>query len=291
MFEEFDFTLLDDPGFKEDSVREELIYPLLRRLGYSASPPNQITRSPVLLHPYVYIGSKPHKINIVPDYLIKRDGQPFFILDAKRPSEEIVRGVNVEQAYSYAIHKDVRAEVFALCNGREFALFHISHWPALLTFSLADTENAWSKLAAIIGTDAVQREATFHPDLGIGMVYLGFAVDQADKKVVQIFSSLDIQTVARVDDETYSIQSRVGIDDTFFLGTFDFRREQLDAFVQCVEPPNVRKQMRHKLCHNPFTWRYDQDGAAWIGLACQLGDELLTNKDEQYIPFVVREFV
>ena len=46
MFEEFDFTLLDDPGFKEDSVRGELISPLLRRLGYSASPPNQITRRP-----------------------------------------------------------------------------------------------------------------------------------------------------------------------------------------------------------------------------------------------------
>jgi len=36
MFENFDFRLLDSPEFKEDSVREELITPLLHSLGYRA---------------------------------------------------------------------------------------------------------------------------------------------------------------------------------------------------------------------------------------------------------------
>jgi hypothetical protein len=37
IYENFDWTLLKTSGFKEDSVREELIAPLLKMLGYSAS--------------------------------------------------------------------------------------------------------------------------------------------------------------------------------------------------------------------------------------------------------------
>lgn len=291
MFEDFDFTLLDRPEFKEDSVREELILPLLKRLGYSASPPNQITRSPALIHPYVYIGSKRHRVHIIPDYLIKRDDKPFFILDAKRPSENILSGPNVEQAYSYAMHKDVKAEMFALCNGREFALFHVSHWPTLLHFQLSDTDASWPALARWVGTNAVRVDVTFLPDLGIGMTYLGFAVDSDGKKIVQLFTLIDIHLVARVDDEIYSIQSHIGIDESFFLGTFDFTRIQFDAFVEAVEPASVRDEIKSALTHSPFMWRYDQGGPALIGFSCELGDNVYQNKDEQYIPFIVRDFI
>jgi hypothetical protein len=37
MFTDFDFEILDDPDFKEDAVREELILPLIKRLGYSVT--------------------------------------------------------------------------------------------------------------------------------------------------------------------------------------------------------------------------------------------------------------
>ena len=69
LFRDFDFKLLDSLDFKEDSVREELITPLLHALGYQAHGEFQIIRSKSLLHPFVMIGSKNHKVNIVPDYL------------------------------------------------------------------------------------------------------------------------------------------------------------------------------------------------------------------------------
>jgi len=43
--EDFDFALLNSQDFKEDSVREEIIHPLLKALGYAASGPNRIIRS------------------------------------------------------------------------------------------------------------------------------------------------------------------------------------------------------------------------------------------------------
>ncbi|MFZ4402110.1 MAG: hypothetical protein ACOYO1_18920 [Bacteroidales bacterium] len=40
ILEGFDFKLLDNPEFKEDSVREEIIVPIIRGLGYSCEKPN-----------------------------------------------------------------------------------------------------------------------------------------------------------------------------------------------------------------------------------------------------------
>ena len=114
VLENFDFDLLDDPEFKEDSVREEIIVPIINELGYSSSKPNQIIRSRNLLHPYTSIGSQKKKIYIIPDYLFEVNGQPTWILDAKAPTEAIVKSKNVEQAYSYAIHNEVRVDFFRI---------------------------------------------------------------------------------------------------------------------------------------------------------------------------------
>jgi hypothetical protein len=71
----------------------------------------------------VYIGSVKKPITIIPDYLLQRDGENAWILDAKGPAEDISSGRHVEQAYSYAIHKDVRVPLYALCNGRRLLVF------------------------------------------------------------------------------------------------------------------------------------------------------------------------
>lgn len=291
MFEDFDFGLIDTPGFKEDSVREEIILPILRRLGYSASPPNQICRSISLQHPYVYIGSKKQNINIIPDYLIKRNDTNFFVLDAKSPSENISQGKNIEQAYSYAIHKDVRTQLFALCNGREFALYHVSHWPALLQFPVPEIDKHWRDLAAQIGSDIVRRDVTFLPDLGIGMLRFGLAHDANHKKVVHLYTLLDIHLVARVDEEIYSLQSYLKFDETAFLGTFDFSKALLPGFLEKVEPKEFRADIESALKANPFMWRSSPSDFAFVGLSCTVGDYVLSNEDEQYLPFEIKQFI
>src|SRR5712664_4742574 len=91
---EFDFTVLDSPDFKEDSVREEIVHPILKALGYGASGPNRIIRSKGLEHPFLTVGSRKMPITLIPDYLLTVDENFTFVLDAKAPAEEIKTGQN-----------------------------------------------------------------------------------------------------------------------------------------------------------------------------------------------------
>jgi DNA modification methylase len=153
--QDFDFSLLDSPDFKEDSVREAIIMPVLRSLGYSESRPNQIIRSKTLLHPFITIGSTRRPIQLIPDYLLSVSGNFAVVLDAKAPNEGIKSGDNMEQVYSYAIHPEIRAPYFALCNGREFALYDIQGQLPVLSFRLSELEDHWDDLLHYLSPAAV----------------------------------------------------------------------------------------------------------------------------------------
>ena len=122
LFGDLDFsTLKNDSTFLEDSVREVIILPLLKQLGYDNK---NIVRSLHLLHPYYKTGSrKKNKITLIPDYVLKSENNYAWVLDAKAPSEKIINDDNVLQVYSYASHKEICSTYFALCNGLEFALY------------------------------------------------------------------------------------------------------------------------------------------------------------------------
>ncbi len=149
--ENFDFNMLQDSEFKEDSVREEIIHPILKELGYSAGGLNRIVRSRSLSHPFVKTGSGDREIRIIPDYLLLAANKPAWVLDAKSPTQNITSGGNVEQTYFYAIHPDIRSRYFALCNGREFALFEREGEEMALYFQISEIEGYWQNLYQLLG--------------------------------------------------------------------------------------------------------------------------------------------
>lgn len=67
---DFDFSLLENKEFKEDSVREEVILPILKALDYSPSGKNKIIRSKTLSHPFVMVGTKRKKLTNYPRYFV-----------------------------------------------------------------------------------------------------------------------------------------------------------------------------------------------------------------------------
>ncbi|MDP3838416.1 MAG: type I restriction enzyme HsdR N-terminal domain-containing protein [Methylococcales bacterium] len=177
-FEEFDFSILNDPDFKEDSVREELITPLLKALGYSVFGENKIIRSKSLFA-HVNIGSQKQKINITPDYLLKVGDNISWILDAKHPKENILDGKHREQAFSYAILPNVKAYYYALCNGKEIIFFHIAKTEPVIHIFLSDIDNELNSIIKVLSPNFIKRHY-FTQQGDNGVLYLMDKMEELD---------------------------------------------------------------------------------------------------------------
>lgn len=156
LFKDTDFsTLRDNNDFKEDSVREVIISPLLEYLGYRQC---DIIRSKSLLHPFYKTGTqKKRPIKLIPDYLLKVDQNYAWVLDAKGPRESIYDQEYITQVYSYAVHPEICSIYFAICNGIEFALYNTrGDGKPLLTFHLEEIDFYLPELQKYLAPDRFQ---------------------------------------------------------------------------------------------------------------------------------------
>ena len=293
LFKGFDFSLFDSPDFKEDSVREEIIVPILTQLGYSASGLHKIIRSKNLEHPFVYIGTRKQNISIIPDYLLQFNEENFWILDAKSPKEDIERGKNVEQAFSYAIHKDVRVKYYALCNGKEFILFHVSKMPPIFFGRIDKINEWWSILDKIIGVSnrsIKNPDRVLKPDFGIYLLKTGLAINKKLEKNAQIFVELPIMTIAKIEDDLYSISSIIAsFEGDELMITLDFNKSQYLNLLVTLDQEN-KNRIEEGLKSQPFYKHFFSPNDCQVSLKCYISDRVFTNDDESYCPFIVEKF-
>jgi hypothetical protein len=298
LFGDFDFELLDHPEFGEDSVREELIVPLLTGLGYSASPPYRIIRSKKLEHPFVYFGTVKKEITIIPDYILERDGRYSWILDAKAPKENVDTGKNVEQAYSYAMHRDVRVPLYGLCNGRKLIVFHVLEEKPIIDVPLQDINAAWSEIVTILGCKSAWPgglRPDFLPDFGIALSKAGLAADSAGKKYSQMFIGLPIMMIARVEDSLYTMSTPIGsvlVDENEqpCMASFDFDASLYQKFLDQLDP-SLAEQVKFALSRQPYDVKFSATMAPQLTFSAELGDRTHRNQNESYRPFIVERFI
>ena len=147
MFEDFDFNLLNTKNFKEDSVREEIISPVLKALQFpSEEKKRSVDRSKLLR---ATVGSK--ETAIYPDYLLREENRYVLVLEAKSPGQNIRAGKHVAQVLSYSINSEVNCSCYALCNGHEWTFFkrHEPYKP-LLIFQTKEIESQLKEIIAFI---------------------------------------------------------------------------------------------------------------------------------------------
>lgn len=109
---------LDD--FVEQDVREEIIAPILRALGYRKESMFSVIREV----PLRIVGKL-----LKPDYSLTLWEEDFWIVEAKRPSA--TRGsfgyAELRQALEYAAHPDINAALLVLCDGHAIEIFDREH--------------------------------------------------------------------------------------------------------------------------------------------------------------------
>ncbi len=147
-----DFPALPFDRMNEADVREEVISPLIRSLGYRTGTENNVVREQGLRYPRQYLGRKdPARdpgLRGKADYILEVKGRVRWVIEAKAPGVEL--GPNdSEQAWSYANHPEVRAVYYALCNGWQLSIYSTSHGPnsgALLKIDYSALAENWARV-------------------------------------------------------------------------------------------------------------------------------------------------
>lgn len=286
VLEGFDFKLLDNSEFQEDSVREEIIIPIIKGLGYSANKPNQIIRSRKLLHPFVSIGSIKKDIYIIPDYLFEVDGNAAWILDAKAPKEEIIKSKNVEQAYSYAIHSEVRVNFFALCNGKEFVLFNIEKIDPILHFPIQALPVYWETLKKYVSPEKVFTENHFKlaKDFGLHLKRLGY-----DGFESLIIPDVPVTQIAQLNPKMFTLSGGIKTEEDRYVVTFDFGQEVFEQLHGKI--PDKAFELLSKQDSNKRQVVNFADTVYKITIDCRIGKELQENEVEIFLPFIINRII
>lgn len=168
------FTPLSFEKFNESDVREEVIAPLLRRLGYKTGGENNITREQLLRYPKISLGRKDPKkdpeLRGKADYIMEVGGRLRWVLEAKAP--EVAIDVDaIEQAWTYSNHTEIRAIYFVLCNGRTLSVFRTVHAPdadALLSLNYEELETKFQLLTNLLSPEALMRDfPSLEVDVGL----------------------------------------------------------------------------------------------------------------------------
>jgi hypothetical protein len=280
MFSNFDRSLLDDPQFKEDSVREVIIVPILTRLGYHPTGDACVVRSRALDHPFIYVGTRKQPLTMVPDYTLLYQDKPVLILDAKRPTESILSIASVQQAYSYAVHPEIKCQHFALCNGKDLTVFDVDHNKPLLSIPFEEFESKWTEIEKFLAPRFLLKPALrrFAPDLGLAFTRVGLA---PNAKITMIGVRLNL--FARVNDGLLSASSNCLFGDRPHMGSFDFAPKLLTPILSGLPAP-LSEAFRGALSRYPF--QAFGDLLIEADLDMKLGEPIKV-EDETFVPFVI----
>lgn len=284
LFDDFDFSILENQSFKEDSVREEIIAPIIRKVGYRPSGDIRVERGKALSHPFVIIGSKKREVKIIPDYTLFFKEKALMILDAKAPGKEIYKSKHVEQAYSYAIHPDIRCEYYSLCNGQELIIYSIHEWEPIFRIDLSSVDEKWEELKKHL-----HPKFLLMPDLRDFMDDYGLHAKKAGitKDIELVFIGYYLQEIIKVSEEVFTATSHHKEDDRDFCVSFDYSSDILKDIIIGI-PEEYAAELKEGLQNQPFQFRVD----AKISISCRgrLGD-MTTGAFEKFVPVLVDEII
>jgi hypothetical protein len=284
VFSDFDFSVLDSPAFKEDSVREEIVALIIRRLGYRPSGFFQVQRSKALVHPFVMIGSKRQAVNIIPDYTLYANDGAIAVVEAKGPQEPLLHSHHVEQAYSYAIHPEIRVNHYALCNGRELIVYKTDQWKPLLHIPVSEIDKRWAEVEEALHARFLANPELrgFAPDYGLAMLKGGFK-----REILQVFTSHHLQTVSRVTDDLYTVCTMTMPQDVEYFASLDLTADLCHEMLSRL-PHEISEAIESALRRAPF--QVELGGKVLLTCSGYLG-EITQGQFEEFVPIVIAEII
>lgn len=282
MFKGIESKTFDDPEFKEDSVRELILTPIITKLGYHPSGSVRVTRSKTLQNPFIRVGTRNHLVTTIPDYTFYVDNKPVFVLDAKGPKENILKHDHIQQAYSYSIHPEIRCEEFGLCNGREIAIFNTSQIEPLLQIKFEDFESRWNEIEKFLSPKYLAKPILrkFTPDFGLALKRMGLNQNSEIH-----LPGIRLNLFAKINETLMTASANIDIGFGDHCASFDFHPKLLPLIVSGL-PDALRKPFVDALGRSPF--RASARLVIELDLKVTLG-EIIQVQLEVFVPLIINE--
>lgn len=263
-------------------MREVIIVPTLCRLGYHPTGIQTVVRSKTLKQPFIYVGTRRHPVTIIPDYTLYYEGRPVLVLDAKSPTESVTSTANVQQAYSYAIHPEIRVDHFALCNGRRLAVYSVETPKPLLDIPFEEFEERWTEIEEHLAPKYLLEPLLrkLAPDFGLAVSRFGLATDG---ELIMVETRLGL--FSRVSEHLFSASVNTEFAGKIHCVSFDFKPEQLPLLVAGL-PTELREQFLVALSRAPF--QASADLCIEVDLRTHIGDPI-TAENETFVPLIIDE--
>ncbi len=171
------------------------------------------------------------------------------VIEAKGPKESIFNSCHVEQAYSYAIHPEIRVHFYALCNGRELIVYSINQWDPVLRVSLQEIDKNWHLVEkALLPRFLLNPELkNFMPDYGLAMLKMG-----VKPGIPQIIACPHhIQSVMKAEDDLYVFNTTTKVGDVEYLVTLDMLASHYNELLSLL-PTHVANSISTAMKRAPF---------------------------------------
>lgn len=170
------FEAHDIEAMNETDVREVIVRPLLRRLGYRQGSSANIRTELTLSYGKLFLGRKKDSDRDLrgrADYICEVLSAGKWVVEVKGPDQPLTLE-DAHQAHSYAAHPEVAGLFSLLTNGREFRLYRTSQPETpILTWNVDQTEGQWVKIANLLSPAAIERlvrvPSVVGKPLGIGI--------------------------------------------------------------------------------------------------------------------------
>lgn len=281
MFQGITLSSFSDPEFKEDSVRELIVAPILARLELTPHGATRVVRSKTLNHPFIRVGTKQHPVKTVPDYTIVVDGRPVLVLDATGPTQSVRDVGHLQQAYSYAIHPEVRCEEFALCTGAELAVYSVNASEPLLELGFSEYESRWTEIEKFLSPRYLRRPELrrFAPDFGLALQRMGIHHENTIH-----LPGTRLNLFAMVSTELFTASANCDFGAGEHCASFDFPPNLLDEMLTSLPSP-LREEFRSALMTFPF--KALAGLALELDLIVKLGRET-EGQDDNFVPLLVQ---
>ncbi len=282
MFSGIKSDLFDDPNFKEDSVRELIVSPILSRLGYLPTGKSKVIRSKSLRNPFIRVGIRNHPVSTIPDYTLLHEEKPIFVLDAKGPKENVLESGHIQQAYSYAIHTEIKCQEFGLCNGRQLAIFNVDQVEPILILNFDEYESRWLDIERHLSPKYLLKPALrrFSPDFGFKLSKLGF-----DRNANLTMLGVRLNLFGKVNDSLITASANTEFGGTPHCVSFDFPYTMLDKVVAGLPEP-----LGNMFCEalNKAPFKAVAGLVIELDITATLGEETQSH-DEKFIPLFINE--